>query len=168
MQSPLNHGPAVCLTCSVITRDHPCLPFCREGRRAARVTAPENGRAGPGRRVWPALSSLLALCPRYSLRGSETLSQQECSPHLPPLPDLREDPLHVQPRPIRWTLGQTGCSRAGVASVTRNVPLAEPRPGSASHLVPITSSPASCLSGARGAREGAPGGKTGQKAQSGP
>ena len=37
-----------------------------------------------------------------------------------------------------WTLSQTRCYWAGVASVTRNVCLTEPTPGSASHLVPIT------------------------------
>lgn len=37
-----------------------------------------------------------------------------------------------------WTRGQTRCYWAGVASVTRNVCLTEPTPGSASHLVPIT------------------------------
>lgn len=69
-----------------------------------------------------------------------------------------------------WTFGQTRCYRAGVASVTRNVPLTKPSPGSASHLVPITPPHHTCHAclGPGGAREEMPGGERGQEAQSGP
>lgn len=61
-------------------------------------------------------------------------------------------PPHIQPQPIRVAARQTRCYWAGVASVTRNVRLTKPTPGSASHLVPITPLTAhvSCLPGRPG------------------
>lgn len=125
-------------------------------------------RAGARRQVCllvnPLLFSLRPCAPHYSLLDSEILSQHEALvPTCHTAQASWEGDAPTQPRPIRVDSRQTRCYRAGVASVTRNVRLTKPTPGSASHLVPITplATHVSCLPGrlGRGAWEEMPSGE---------
>ncbi|XP_042854007.1 uncharacterized protein LOC122241542 isoform X1 [Panthera tigris] len=111
----------------------------------------------------PLSFSLRRSAPRYSLPDFEILSQQEVLvPTCHTAQASWEGDAPTQPRPIRVDSCQTRCYRAGVASVTRNVRLTKPTPGSASHLVPITPPHHTCVVLAREA-----GGSLGGNAEQG-